>query len=151
MDPHDPPEQNLHATTVAYSARPDAPPAGLLIVGRAGSGKSSLALQLMALGAQLVADDRTVLRLDAGGIMARAPEALRGLIEARHIGILNATALAEAPICAIIDMDHAETHRMPPQRSYEMMGISLPCLYRSDNPAWPAAVLHYLKAGKADV
>ena len=43
----------LHATCVAVDGR------GLLILGPSGSGKSALALQLIALGAQLVADDRT--------------------------------------------------------------------------------------------
>jgi HPr kinase/phosphorylase len=43
----------LHATTVAIGGR------GVLILGPSGSGKSGLALELMAMGAGLVADDRT--------------------------------------------------------------------------------------------
>jgi len=42
-----------HATTVAVAGR------GLMIEGPSGSGKSALALELMAFGAELVADDRT--------------------------------------------------------------------------------------------
>ena len=44
----------LHATAVAVAGR------GLLIRGASGSGKSGLALEMMARGAQLVSDDRVI-------------------------------------------------------------------------------------------
>jgi len=66
----------LHATAVAVGGR------GLLILGRSGAGKSSLALQLIALGARLVADDRTRVTLGPAGLVASPPEAIRGRIEA---------------------------------------------------------------------
>ena len=47
--------QILNASCVAWQGR------GALILGRSGAGKSALALQLMALGADLVSDDRTEL------------------------------------------------------------------------------------------
>ena len=50
----------LHGSCVAVEGR------GVLIVGPSGAGKSSLALALMALGAELVADDRTEVRLENG-------------------------------------------------------------------------------------
>ncbi|WP_331459605.1 HPr kinase/phosphorylase [Paracoccus liaowanqingii] len=70
----------LHATTVALEGR------GLVILGPSGSGKSGLALELMAVGAVLVADDRTDLRLQQGRLIAQAPPALSGRIEARGWG-----------------------------------------------------------------
>jgi len=42
----------IHASCVAVDGK------GLLITGASGSGKSALALQLMAFGAHLIADDR---------------------------------------------------------------------------------------------
>ena len=42
----------MHATCVHING------SGVLIVGRSGSGKSSLAIKLLALGAKLVADDQ---------------------------------------------------------------------------------------------
>ncbi|MDA3887407.1 MAG: serine kinase, partial [Allgaiera sp.] len=62
-------ESILHASCVALDGR------GVLILGPSGAGKSGLALQLMALGARLVADDRTRLNPRAGRLIARAPSA----------------------------------------------------------------------------
>ncbi len=51
----------------------------------------------MAVGATLVADDRTDLRLSAGRLMAQAPLPLLGRIEARGVGILQAEPSAPVP------------------------------------------------------
>ena len=61
----------LHATCVAVEGR------GVLITGPSGSGKSSLALALMAHGARLVADDRVTLSLREGTLWATCPETIR--------------------------------------------------------------------------
>ena len=131
-----------HASCVAYAGR------GVLIRGASGRGKSALALRLMALGAELVADDRTELRLENGTVMARAPEAIRGMIEARFVGILAAKALECAPIHLVIDMNHVETDRLPPKRNTELLGQSLPLLYRVDADHFPAAVIQLLAYGR---
>ncbi|MEF9600929.1 HPr kinase/phosphatase C-terminal domain-containing protein, partial [Paracoccus sp. PXZ] len=72
----------LHASCIAHRGR------GLLILGPSGAGKSTLALEMMAFGATLVADDRTILRREGGRIVADAPDSIRGRIEARGVGIL---------------------------------------------------------------
>lgn len=56
----------LHASCVALDGR------GLLILGPSGSGKSALALELMALGADLVADDRTEIEGQGPDLVAAA-------------------------------------------------------------------------------
>lgn len=68
----------VHATCVALN-----PHAAALIMGRSGAGKSALALRMMALGAHLVADDRTCLVAEGASLVASAPPSLAGLIEAR--------------------------------------------------------------------
>ena len=55
---------------------------GALIEGESGSGKSDLMLRLLDLGFRLVADDRVVLWRSDGVLYGRAPDPLRGLIEA---------------------------------------------------------------------
>lgn len=57
----------------------------VLLLGGSGSGKSDLALRLLDRGFALVADDRVLLR-DG---LAFAPDALRGLIEVRGLGLLR--------------------------------------------------------------
>ena len=54
---------------------------GVLIEGPSGTGKSALALRLMALGARLVADDRTRITAREGWPWLLAPERLDGVIE----------------------------------------------------------------------
>jgi HPr kinase/phosphorylase len=133
----------LHAGCVALDGR------GLLILGPSGSGKSALALQLMALGCGLVSDDRTCLHRDGGALIATAPPALRGLIEAWGIGLLAAGTMAGARLVCAVDLGVVETERMPPARSRSWQGISLPLLHNVATPAFPAALLQYLRAGPA--
>ena len=129
----------MHATCVAFgSAR------GILIVGPSGAGKSALALQLMALGAALVSDDRTMLTVLEGAVWACAAPAIRGLIEARGVGLLRADPLAEARLVLVIDMGRLETDRMPPKRLCDVAGIVLPMLHKVEGGHFPAAILYYI-------
>ncbi|MGL6209743.1 MAG: HPr kinase/phosphorylase [Paracoccaceae bacterium] len=134
--------QVLHASCVAVDGK------GLLILGPSGSGKSSLALRLIALGAVLVADDRTEVTPGPGGLIARCPPALRGLIEARGMGILNAPHLAEAPITLAVDLKATETDRLPPQRSIVIAGSAIDLVHGQQSDHFPAAILCYLRHGR---
>ncbi|MBV2359799.1 HPr kinase/phosphatase C-terminal domain-containing protein [Thalassococcus sp. CAU 1522] len=130
----------LHATAVAVQGR------ALLIRGASGRGKSGLALEMMARGAQLVADDRVVIEHDgAGGLTASAPAPLRGLIEARGLGLLGADAVERAELVAVLDLDHEETDRLPPQRHTVLLNVTLPLLHKSASPTFPAALVQYLR------
>ena len=80
----------IHASCVALGR------SAVLLVGPSGSGKSALALELMALGAELVADDRTVLSLHDTGLIASCPASIRGRIDARGVGLLAADTVARA-------------------------------------------------------
>ena len=137
------PSQKLHATTVALQNR------AVLIIGPAGSGKSGLALQLMALGAALVADDRTLVWAKDGAVWAVAPPGLPSLIEARGIGLLRAPDLAPATkVSLVVDMGQTETRRLPPLQHYPVMGLTLPLVIHITAAHFPASVLHYLIHGR---
>lgn len=136
--------QNIHATCVSFEGK------GSLIVGASGSGKSALALELMALGADLVSDDRTNLRADKHHLLATAPENIRGLIEARGMGILRAETTGLAKIILVVDLNRTETERLPQRRWTNYCGLRRPLIHRIDAPYFPAAILQYLKAGKVE-
>ncbi|WP_406736093.1 HPr kinase/phosphorylase [Thioclava sp. GXIMD4215] len=134
---------NLHASCVALDAQH-----AVLIMGASGSGKSTLALRLMAFGAHLVADDRTDLRCESGQILASAPLAIRGRIEARGVGILSADALSDAILSLVVDLDRIETERLPPQRNISLYGVSLPLVLQAQHSHLDAAIWQFLKAGR---
>lgn len=136
-------QEVVHATSVALGGR------GLLIRGASGSGKSSLALALMALGADLVADDRTVLTRNGKAVQMSAPEAIRGMIEARGIGLLHARCTF-APLVAVLDLDLSESDRLPPIRKGNVLGLPFPLLHKCAGPYFPAALVQYLKAGRRE-
>lgn len=63
---------------------------GVLIVGPAGVGKSELALELLARGHRLVADDAVELHGLPGALLSgSAPPLLRGFLEVRGLGVLD--------------------------------------------------------------
>lgn len=109
----------LHASAIAVGNR------GLLIVGASGSGKSGLSLRLMALGADLVADDQVLLRRAGAEVWATAPAPLQGLIEARDVGLIRVTPVAEIPIVLVVDLDQEPAARMPQQVCITLLGRSV--------------------------
>lgn len=135
---------NLHASCVAHRGR------GLLILGASGTGKSGLALEMMARGAALVADDRTLLRRDGGGIIADAPDSLRGLIEARGVGILRARAHGPVALALAVDLDRAEPDRLPPDRRLDLFDSHLPLVLGAGRVHLASILLQYLDSGRAD-
>ncbi len=130
--------QTVHATTVAMKGR------AVLIRGASGSGKSGLALQLLALGAGLVADDRTRLWREGDALWADAPDTIRGRIEARGVGILRVPATGPCRLALVVDMDRLETARLPERRTTPLMQVPLPVINKCESPHFPAAVALYL-------
>jgi HPr kinase/phosphorylase len=134
----------LHATTVAWEGR------AVLIRGASGAGKSALGLELLAWGCALVADDRTELSREGGRLIARCPPAIRGLIEARGVGLLRAEAVDQAEVVVVADLDHAEAERLPRWREEPLLGAPVPVLRKPLNGPFAAPILQYLKAGRAE-
>ena len=135
----------LHATAVA-----DAAGRGLLILGPSGAGKSALAWVLLSLGARLVADDRTLVSAGDEGLTLTCPPPIRGLIEARGIGLLRAETVASAPLVLAVDLGRTETDRLPPRREIVLLGHKVDLVLGPVTAHFPAAVLHYLAWGRLD-
>lgn len=131
-----------HASCVACGKR------AVLILGPSGSGKSELALRLMAYGCTLVADDQTELWEQEGQLLARSPSEISGKIEARGVGILNADHADEAVVVLVVDLTRTEKDRLPVDRTTEILGCKLPSSHKSEIGYFPEAILQYLKAGR---
>ena len=131
----------MHATCIAHHGH------GALIVGKSGAGKSGLALQLMAWGAKLVADDRVLLSRHGDALMASCPPQLSGKIEARGVGLLATRPAAPTPVVLVVDLDEPEMDRLPPRRRRDLLGVSLDLVFRPQGHHFPAALLLYLAQG----
>ncbi|MEM6408564.1 MAG: serine kinase [Pseudomonadota bacterium] len=129
-----------HATAVSVEG------SGVLITGVSGRGKSALALQLMALGADLVADDQVCVQLDRDALILSRPDGLPAKIEARGIGLLDTSLAETARLDLLIDLDQQETARLPEPQVQVIFGVPVTFWRNVDAPHFPAAILLYLRA-----
>lgn len=135
---------HLHASAVRMAGK------GVLLLGASGTGKSSLALHLMGLGAELIADDGVTLLADAAGLRVARPEAAPALIEARGVGLLHAACAAGAPLHLAIDLDTEETARLPPLRRVICAGVHVTLFHNVTNSTFPVVIQQYLLHGRND-
>ncbi|MEL7464965.1 MAG: HPr kinase/phosphatase C-terminal domain-containing protein [Pseudomonadota bacterium] len=120
-------------TAVAIDGR------GLLILGPSGAGKSALALDLIAMGAILIADD--VVRIERIGdqLVMSVPDTGRGVIEARGIGLLRTPAAGPTRLTLALDLGEREDTRLPAPLRWTRQGLSAPLL-RRPSALQPAAI-----------
>ncbi|GEO82419.1 HPr kinase [Pararhodospirillum oryzae] len=112
----------LHGTALERAGQ------AVLLRGPSGSGKSDLALRLLAHGFHLIADDRVVVAEHAGHAVASAPPALSGLLEVRGLGIVSVTAVAgPIPVALVVDLvPGGPLERLPDPASTALAGVSVP-------------------------
>ncbi len=89
----------------------------VLLIGPPGAGKSDLALRLLALGFDLVADDQADIR---DGVVS-CPAALAGLLEVRGLGIVRLPYRETARLRLIVDLG-AAGDRLPMPRTHPDLG-----------------------------
>jgi HPr kinase/phosphorylase len=133
---------NLHASAVAVGGK------GLLILGPSGAGKSGLALRLMALGAELVADDRVLLERRGAGLVAKPPDALAGLIEARGIGLVRVANLPESRIVLAVDLAEPPAARLPHLREITWHGVAIELISGAGAPNLHQVLYVILQGGR---
>ena len=134
----------MHASSVEVDGR------AVLILGPSGSGKSGLALELMSRGAVLISDDGTRVARRGDRIELSAPSNVAGKIEARHFGILKAASVSKAELAVVVDLSRPEPERMPRRRTTILLGAEIELAFGAGVPNLPAALIQYLKGGRAD-
>jgi HPr kinase/phosphorylase len=124
-------EISLHATAMIYGER------GVLILGPSGSGKSALALALMARARSagtfwaLIGDDRVFVRKANNRLVGRGAASMAGLIERRMVGLITVRHEAAAVIRLGIELcEHGRRWpRMPEDQDSLVVGeVALPRL-----------------------
>ena len=122
---------SIHASTVLVGAR------AVLIRGPSGSGKSRLTLALIqsartaGIGfASLVADDRTLIEVCHGRLLARPVPELAGLLEVHGLGIRRLPYEAVAVVSHVVDLAVVGASRLPEdsERQGGISGVILPRL-----------------------
>jgi HPr kinase/phosphorylase len=101
----------IHGTCVSRDG------AGVLFLGPPGSGKSDLALRLLARGFSLVADDRVVV----AGRVARPVPQLAGLLEVRGLGIVRLAYVADTILALVVEL--GDPPRLPEPQRHELLDL----------------------------
>ena len=117
------PRALVHATTVALldATAPFGEPTegAVLLTGDSGSGKSDVALRLIAAGGKLVSDDQTELFVQHGLVFADAPAALSGAMEIRGVGIMRVERAPASPVILAVRLGVLESvARLPEPEIY---------------------------------
>ncbi|MEM6603641.1 MAG: HPr kinase/phosphatase C-terminal domain-containing protein [Pseudomonadota bacterium] len=103
--------ENIHANLFTFEG------VGFLLRGPSGSGKSDLTLRVLDEGGALVSDDRTDIFADNDNkIYGQPPEALKGKLEIRGIGIITHPYTPSCFIDVICDLCNSYA-RMPEDNS----------------------------------
>ncbi len=145
-DAPDPQRLHFHASAVSFDGK------GVMICGASGTGKSTLALELMALGAELISDDGVWVDLGQGPgsvPFLERPHTATDLIESRGIGLLRAGSIhGRAPLELVIDLDTAEGERLPPRRLVTTGSVERPLILGAGHQSLAVSVVWMLRHGR---
>lgn len=129
----------LHqATCVAIDGR------AVLIEGRPGSGKSSLALALIDRGAVLIGDDGVLLERRGERLHASPASTIAGKLEVRNIGLIDRPTLADVPVALVLILEPAAPRFRDAPDWIERHGCRLPAI-----ALWPDSPVLALRAEQA--
>jgi HPr kinase/phosphorylase len=123
----------VHGTCVALGDK------AALLRGASATGKSDLALRFLnqlaprwTRGAipNLVADDQVLIAPADRKLLARAPQAIRGKLEVRGVGIIDVPLVDQAELVLLVDLVKSEAvERLPDYVGTEaILGVALPYL-----------------------
>ena len=119
----------FNGSLIMHASCVDVNGSGVLIIGRSGSGKSSLAINLLALGSTLVADDQCELVRKNNRYRISKPAFLPKSIEIRGVGLVSVPMVNETNLDWVVNLDEAEKERMPSPRFTEIGGLRVPTVF----------------------
>ena len=122
----------FNGSLVVHASCVDVNGSGVLIVGRSGSGKSSLAINLLALGSKLVADDQCKLVRKNNSFRISKPASLPKSIEIRGVGLVSVPMVKETSLDWVVNMDEVEKERMPTPQFTKIGGFRVPTVFGKD-------------------
>ena len=134
-----------HASSVAFQNK------GILIEGPSGIGKSALALELMGLGAGLIADDQTIVQRREARLYLSAPDSIQGVIEARGIGLLRVPFIKESRLALLVRLGSGKCERLPPVRHESVLGTRVESIRAGSIDQLAPKLFHLVKYGRADL
>lgn len=120
--------ETCHATCIARRGR------AALLRGPSGSGKSDLAFRFLETysDAWLIADDQVILSGEDSCVYASAPNALKGLLEVRGLGIVSRAVPADTklfPVALIIDLTPRHVLPRIAEPEFEtVIGVDIPVI-----------------------
>jgi serine kinase of HPr protein (carbohydrate metabolism regulator) len=134
---------NHHATAVILGDR------GVLLRGRSGAGKTTLALALLGMCrsagrfARLVADDQVLLARLGGRLVCRAPQSIAGLAEFRGMGPGRTPFEPGMVVDLVVDLvERGAAPRFPEEDAVTLEGCNVPLLALPEHEiAGPAFVI----------
>lgn len=103
---------------------------------------------MIGLGAVLVADDQVEVTAVDDTLVAGAPTALCGLIEARGVGLLRTEAIAGVPVHLAVDLGQPASPRLPERSGIMLLERRIDLVQGPLNAHLPAALLLYLRGGR---
>jgi len=132
----------IHGSAVALRDR------GVLILGASGTGKTTLAVEMVARGAELVADDWVLIeRGRAVGLVMSPPKPIAGLVELSGIGLIRLPFVDQAPLTFVADLDHPAEQRLPHPMRRPLLGTSAPVICCQGKAGLASALIAVLRAG----
>ena len=112
---------DIQATAVSYKNK------AILIIGPAGIGKTTLALQLIEKVAILIGDDVVEIYLKNNKLYCKSKEKLKGVIEVRELGLVSGLKTAKpAPVLCVIRLHKSSKERLPKSRTVSLLGKKIP-------------------------
>jgi len=120
---------NFHGTAFILGDK------GVLVRGRSGAGKTTLALALIEMWsgsgrfARLVADDQVFLQAHGGRLVCAAPETIAGLAEFRGLGPRRSVFEAKMVADLVVDLvERGSAPRYPEEDTIVLEGCHVPLL-----------------------